>query len=66
MTENIIEEITRNEKLELITFWMPRKYSHRIQSLVEQGEFLNRSDFIRYVVRRYLDDTNLFTQILQG
>jgi Arc/MetJ-type ribon-helix-helix transcriptional regulator len=42
------------EKYKSIPIQMPIKIINKIDDLVKKGKFLNRSDFIRYAIRRYL------------
>lgn len=44
---------------EMVTFRLGPKDRAAIQKLVEEGEFRNRSDFLRYAVKAGLREVNL-------
>ncbi|MEM1574288.1 MAG: ribbon-helix-helix domain-containing protein [Candidatus Methanomethylicaceae archaeon] len=38
-----------------ISFQIPKKLLDEIDKLIKQKKFMNRSDFLRYAIRNYLD-----------
>lgn len=49
----------KHKLTEIINIMVTPHIRERIEELIEQGKFPNRSEFVRYVIIKYLDEEKL-------